>query len=294
MEIAKATGLGSDSVWSALRRCWRKGLILRAKRVIRERLRAFKGRAGIRSNLRSYYLYVLKPKGVGSLTVDGVKFVNYEEHYLDKRSRVASKASLLLNFLKRNRDRAYFSKELAEALKDRGVKPSDVMSNLRRFERKGLVYVRGYKMHDRQTPFKEGYLITWIDPNRPRDRAIEEAVERTEKSLAGRASTSPIIERVHRIQDMIIASTKTRDLIGYSYIQRELGCSEYEAAGAIQRALQLYPDLKEVKLFNAYKYYYHLSMAEPEFKAAVAMKENYIRIEKGRDNRIGHNWEACI
>jgi len=98
MEIAKATGLGGDAVLSVLRRYWQKGFILRAKKVIRERLRAFKGRAGVRSNLRSYYLYVLKPKGVNVIIVDGVQFVRYEERYLDKRNRVVSKASFILDY----------------------------------------------------------------------------------------------------------------------------------------------------------------------------------------------------
>jgi len=35
-------------------------------------------------------------------------------------------------------------------------------------------------------------------------------------------------------------------------------------------------------------------MTEEDLRAAVALKENYIRIEKGRDNRIGHNWEAAV
>lgn len=69
----------------------------------------------------------------------------------------------------------FFSKEVAEALKDKGVRPSDVMGNIRRFERKGLVYVRGYRSHDGQMPFKEGYLLTWIDQDKPREKAIGEA-----------------------------------------------------------------------------------------------------------------------
>jgi hypothetical protein len=56
--------------------------------------------------------------------------------------------------------------------------------------------------------------------------------------------------------------------------------------------MQLYPDIKEVKLFNAYRYLYHASMEEEDLAAARQMKENYIRIVKGRDNRVGHNWEA--
>jgi DNA-binding MarR family transcriptional regulator len=59
-----------------------------------------------------------------------------------------------------NIGRAYFSSELVGLLH---VKPSDVMSLSRRLERQGLVLVRGYREADRETPFKRGYLLTWID-----------------------------------------------------------------------------------------------------------------------------------
>ena len=100
------------------------------------------------------------------------------------------------------------------------------------------------------------------------------------------------MQRVHIVRDIIMESSKLRELVGTAYIQNKLGCSEHEAEGAITRALQLYPDLSEVKLFNAYRYFYHSSMGEKELRAAVKMKENYVRILKGRDNRVGHNWEA--
>lgn len=45
-------------------------------------------------------------------------------------------------------------------------------------------------------------------------------------------------------------------------------------------------------MFNAYRYFYHDSLKEEDLKAAITMKENYIRRTKGRANRIGHNWEA--
>jgi len=191
--------------------------------------------------------------------------------------------------LSKNSERAFYSTEIAEALKDHGIEQRDVMSTVRRAERKGLVYVRGYRMHDRQTPFKEGYLITWIDPGKPREQALEEAVQRTEKALAEKASTSPIIERLHMIRDIIIETTKLRDLVSFDFIRNKLGCTEYEGGGALKRALQPYPDLKEVKLFNVYRYYYHSSLSEEDLNAAIVMKENYIRKTKGRMNRIGHN-----
>jgi hypothetical protein len=201
---------------------------------------------------------------------------------------------MVLEYLKEHADKAFFSKDIADSLKDTGVRISDVMSNARRYERQGLVYVRGYRTHDRQTPFKEGYLLTWIDRDVPREVAISEAVARTDRTLEGRAATSPTIERVYRIRDMIFAATKTREILAQSYIAHELACSDHELENAIRRTLQLYPDLKELKLFNNYRYFYHSSMPPEDLKAAVAMKENYIRIEKGRDNRVGHNWEAAV
>src|SRR5439155_9462615 len=50
--------------------------------------------------------------------------------------------------------------------------------------------------------------------------------------------------------DVILESTKLRDLASFNYIHDSLGCSEKEAENATTRALQLYPDLKEVNLFE--------------------------------------------
>lgn len=153
-------------------------------------------KAGVRQTTRPYHLYVLRPEGKKSVVINGLEFVKYSEQYLDVRGGGKySKAKAILDFLRENRDRAFFSKEIAEALKDKGVKARDAMANVRRFERKGLVYVRGYKTEEKQTPFKEGYLITWLDPNKPRQQAIQEAIQRTDKVLADRASSSPFMER---------------------------------------------------------------------------------------------------
>jgi hypothetical protein len=183
---------------------------------------------------------------------------------------------------------------VVEALKDRGVVGSDIMSTVRRLEDKGLVYVRGYRTHDKQTPFREGYLLTWIDDNKARNEALADAVRRTNIALKDVDSINPAIERVHVIHDLIVESTLVRDLASFELIYNKLGCSEYEAEGAIARALKLYSDLREVKLFGAYNYYYHESMSPADLKVAMTFKQNYIRQMKGKQNRIGHNWEACV
>jgi hypothetical protein len=106
-----------------------KRTIFRTEEPIRERNSIFKGRAGKTSSLRSYRLYVLCQKRVDSLHIQGVRFVKYDK-YLDKRAFGKSKAKMAREVLKKNQDRAFFSTEVAEALKDKGVKLSDIMANM--------------------------------------------------------------------------------------------------------------------------------------------------------------------
>lgn len=294
-EIVEATEFTKSSIWRALYDYWKAGLLLRSERPIIEAVRFFGGRAGMKHNTRVYYLYIPKPKGKATVQIAGQKFMGYAKKYLDRRgTKVKSKAKLILEFLRQNRGKAFYSTEIASALRNNGIEPCDVMATVRRYERKGMIYVRGYRTHDQQTPFKQGYLLTWVDQRKSRDEAIHDAVKRTDDALAGNSSASPAIERIRIIRDQILAMTQLKDLSSFSFLQSEMSCSEREAEYAIKRALQLYPDLKEVKLFNNYRYFYHESLGEADLKAATKLKENYIRMTKGRDNRIGHNWEACV
>jgi hypothetical protein len=293
-DIAHELGCGEAATAQALRRAWEAGLVLRTAQPIQVTERRRRGRAGTSTNLRSYHLYTIWT-GEKETTISNKRFVSFSKRYLDPRGGGGhSKAKSIRDFLSSNSSKAFYSTEIAQNLNSSGVMVRDVMACVRRLEARGLVYVRGYRSNERQTPFKEGYLITRIDSNKPREKAIEEAVQRTDEALAGRAATSPIIERVHRVRDIILATTKTRDIVAQSYLATELACSPHELDGAVQRTLQLYPDLRELKIFNNYRYFYHSSMAEEDLRAAVALKQNYIRIEKGRDNRIGHNWEAAV
>lgn len=196
--------------------------------------------------------------------------------------------------MENNNHKAHFTTDICKALSTIGVVPSDVMPNIRRWEKKGLLLVRGYRLDERQTPFKEGYLIVWLDASKPREEAIILAIEKTEIALKEKESTNPTIQRIHRIQDMVLEASKLKEIISVTYIRENLGCSQYETEVAINRAMQLYPHLKEVRLFNAFKYFYHDSMVEEERVAAIALKENYVRKTKGRANRVGHNWEAAV
>jgi len=292
-DVIRETGLSRGQVYGSMARCWRGGYVLRTAEAVHESERVFKGRAGVSVHNRPHHLYVLGPEGSGELVLEGRRFVAFSEEYLDPRGGGGvSKAQRIMGFLEENGDRAFFSTEVVEALKGHGVRVEDIMANVRRYERKGVVYVRGYKSEERETPFREGYLLTWLDQNKPRVEALAEAVARTDEALEGMASSSPIMERVHRIRDIIVELTLLRKLVGTVYLRNQLGCGRRQLDHALDRALQLYPDLKVVKLFDAYRYFYHSDLSPEDLAAAVEMKKNYIRIAKGAANRIGHNWEA--
>lgn len=309
-EIVSATSIDEKTMSHLLSNLWRKRLILRTDKPLFEYSKQFKGRAGFRSNTRMYHLYIINDQagqgeeGTGAETVndifiDGHRFVQFRPEYSDKRGNRGSKskAQLVLNFLKENSDRAFYSTEIFNALKEKGVTMPDIMTTARRYERKGLLYVRGYQTHDSQSPFQEGYLITWIeqqDGGNDLD-ALKQAVLRTNEALKDNASTNPLVQRVLAIRNLIVSETELGRITSVNQIKDMLkAATDTETESAIMRAMQLYPSIREVKLFDAYRYYYHESMNAEVLNAALEMAKNYIRISKGRANRIGHNWEACV
>lgn len=78
-EIAVLTRKSPEAIGAALRRCWTKSLVLRSKKPFRESFNKFKGRAGMRRNLRSYYLYTLRLNKTEFFPSGNCNFVNYEE-----------------------------------------------------------------------------------------------------------------------------------------------------------------------------------------------------------------------
>jgi hypothetical protein len=176
-EIGKTIGLSKFALWEVLRRCWIKGLILRSEKPFYEPEKLNKGRAGRSRNLRPFHWYALRPSGIGYLDHKGTRLVAYSESAKDVRGgNGGSKSKKVLDFLRSHPEQAFFAKEIRDSLKVYGVEQGDVMGNLRRYERKGLIYVRGYRGHDHRSPFKEGYLITWIKEGVDRDSALNEAM----------------------------------------------------------------------------------------------------------------------
>jgi hypothetical protein len=218
----------------------------------------------------------------------GAQYVAYGERKKDGRSReVESKAGKILQFLASNSYKAFYSKDI---VKEIGVKSSDIMTNVRRFERKGLVFVRGYQSHDHRSPFSKGFILTYINQNSPRDQAVKEAFERTNSVLTEHPTSNTVHERVRLIRDQLLT---TNELLSLAYFKHVLNCTIYKVKLALRRAKQLYADIKEVKVFDKFTYYYLDSMRPEDLAANIELKKNYIRVRYGRENRIGHNWEAC-
>jgi DNA-binding MarR family transcriptional regulator len=282
-DIYEVLGEEPNRVDECLRRIWRKGLILRTREPVFKFETNHRGRAGITGHTRAINYYA-----VNNGQELPASFVRYDERKRDGRCRdVESKANGILNYLINNKEKAFYSNDIVKVL---GVKSCDIMANVRRFEKKGLVYVRGYQTHDGRSPFRKGFLLTFVDQDKPRDTAIREAFERTDKMLLENPTSNTIHERVRLIRDQLLT---TNELLSVSYFRSILHCDVDSAKRALKRARQLYSDIEQVKVFDKFTYYYLKSWKPEDLAANIEMKKNYIRVRFGRDNRIGHNWEAC-
>ncbi len=229
-EIAHELGWGLGAASQALRRAWESGVVLRTADPIYSAEKRPDGRADAGTNLRSYHLYCIS-KNEKEVIISDRRFVSFSKRYLDPRGGgIRSKARAIREFLSSNSQRALYSTEIAQRLKDVGVKAGDVMSCVRRLEARGLVYVRGHETSGRQIPFKDGYLITWLDPNKSKDKAIEEAVERTDLALGGKTlkkqETEPSRQEERRKNKGSIGGPRNLGNMGnrfFLYVPPELG-----------------------------------------------------------------------
>ena len=76
-----------------------------------------------------------------------------------------------------------------------------------------------------------------------------------------------------------------KQIVSPGYFQQQLGCTHHELRHGLGKVMSLYGDLRELKLFDAYRYYYHISFSGEELKAAITMKENYITLAQYASRR---------
>jgi hypothetical protein len=88
-----------------------------------------------------------------------------------------------------------------------------------------------------------------------------------------------VMEKVMKTRDIVVEHSKLRRLVGFTYIHEKLDCTPDQAERAVQRALELYPSLHEVKLFDAYRYYHHVSLSGEELDAALGYSRALVIVE---------------
>lgn len=289
-QVAEQLHFTDRAAESVCYRCWKVGLLLRAAKPIHERNKRFAGRAGSRYNTRSYYLFVLQ-NGSDETEVENLRFLSF---FKTPRIAKPNKSQLILTFLRENVDRAFYTSEIAKLLKDQGITIRDIAANLRRYERKGHVFFRGYRTAEHETPFAAGFIVTYLDASKSRSQSIAEALQRTDSLLEGGSHINPLAERIRLIRDEILKAKELKEIVSLSFLKQKLRCNEDQIRLALDRAIQLYKDkIKELKIFN-FPYCYHSALSEEDLRIAIEDKKDYIRRVKGKDNRIGHNWEACV
>jgi hypothetical protein len=121
-EMIEITKMSKKTIENVLRRLWEKEALLRTDKAIHQFSRNFKGRSGMRQNMRNFHLYVLRPDDLETYNFQGISFVKFDAKYLDVRGGVGdvSKAKVILNFLKENGDKAFYTTEIVVALNEHG------------------------------------------------------------------------------------------------------------------------------------------------------------------------------
>lgn len=283
-EVYEHFKVDSGRADTCLERLWKRSYVLRTQKAFYVFETAGKGRAGIVGHTCAINYYMAND---GREVPAG--FVKYDERYKDGKSQgVESKAQKIVDYLKAHRDQAFYSRDIRDTLK---VKGCDIMANIRRYEGKGWIFVRGYQTHDKRSPFSKGFILTYVNQDMPRDLAVKEAFERTSRVITENPTSNTIHERVKRTRDQLLTTT---EILSLSYFKHLMNCPIDQVKCAIRRAKQLYKDIKEVRIFDKFTYYYLATMKPEDLTANIEMKKNYIRVRFGRENRVGHNWEACV
>ena len=287
-QIAKELGFSYKPICNAVLRYYNKGLLARTKDRISEADQQFRGRAGKSRNTRHYYLYTLP------------QYINHRFQLKpEQKVQRFNKSEAIRQFILSNNDQAFFSREIFDKLQEQHKEIkfhiSEIITTARKMEKKRLVYIRGYLNPEKQTPFKEGFLLTALDQDKPITEALEEAIQRTEKRLQNGAAENPIIHRTHRIRDAILANSLRREITGKFYLDNLLDISPDALNYAIDKCLELYPNIKKIKIFNRFIFFYDEKvLSEEDLQAQIKFKQNWIRKAAGRYNRLGHNWEAIV
>jgi hypothetical protein len=244
------------------------------------------------------HLWKPRTNGETSCFVNGEAFIEHKPR--PSKSLSQSIIEYVREYL---HDRAAFTTGLRTKLEERlgtSIRQSMVMYVLGRYRHRE-VYVRGYQSADKMTPFEQGFAVTWIDPHLPREQALAEAKERTDKLLQDEQTTSPLFQRVHSIYDIVTDASLKRDIAGQIYVMSEVGCSRHQLELALKKTMEFYPSIKRVSIFGdeqgnyGYPHYYNEKiLSHDDLDAAVRAKQQYLMKVKKCDERKGHALEGVV
>jgi hypothetical protein len=290
-QIAPEIGLEDECVYNAVHLLHRAGALLKGEKVqAPESINRWQ-------KSRGQLLWLVASNGEKEAFNGGQKYVAY------RRREGKSLYQTILSYIREElRDEAAFTTAVRIDLEKRlGIRMSQsmIMSVVDRYRRE--VYVRGYQSPHRMTPFEQGFAVTWLDPRLPREQALTEAKERTDRLLQGEQTTSPLFQRVHSIFDIVTDVSLKRDIASQIYILSELGCSRHQLGLALKKTLEFYPSIKRVSIFGdeqgnyGYPHYYNENiLSHDDLEAAVKAKQQYLMKVKSSDERKGHALEGVV
>jgi len=291
-QLAQELGMSEERAYNSLYLLYKCGAVLRTEKAqAQESERVWEKKP-------AHHLWTISPEGEKETVINGVRFVGYR-----KREGKSLSQHIIEYVTTHLCDKAAFTtqvrKDLEESLGVRVLQTTVmcVLSNHRHRE----VYIRGYQGAERMTPFEQGYAVTWLDSNLPREQSLAEAKERTDKFLQDKQTTSPLFQRVHNIFDIVTDVSLKRDIASQIFIISEVGCSRHQLELALKKTLEFYPSIKRVSIFGdeqgnyGYPHYYNEKiLSHDDLEAAVKAKQQYLMKVKTSDERKGHALEGVV
>jgi DNA-binding transcriptional ArsR family regulator len=291
-QLAPELGMTEEQVYTAIYTLYKRGGVLRTEKPHAPvTVRKWERPPG-------HHLWTVSPDGEKDCIIGGEKYVGY------KKRDGKSLSQHIMDYVREHLcDKAAFTTQVRKDLEESlGVKVlqstlMSVLSNHRHRE----VYLRGYQGAERMTPFEQGFAVTWLDSNLPREQSLAEAKERTDKFLQDKQTTSPLFQRVHSIFDIVTDVSLKRDIASQIFIMSELSCSRHQLELALKKTLELYPSIKRVSIFGdergeyGYPHYYNEKvLSQEDLQAAFKAKEQYLMKVKSSDERKGHALEGVV
>jgi predicted DNA-binding transcriptional regulator len=174
-QLAQELGMSEERVYNSVYLLYKCGAVLRTEKAqAQESARRWEKKP-------AHHLWTVSPDGEKDTIIAGQKYVGHR-----KRNGKTISQQIIGYVREHLHDKAAFTTQLRKDLEKQlgaSVLQSMVMCVLSKHRRE--VYIRGYQGAERMTPFAEGFAVTWLDPNLPREQGLVEAKERTDKFLQG-------------------------------------------------------------------------------------------------------------